>query len=136
VTTPVKALTAAEDSTVLAAERTFLAHERTLLAWLRTAISLMSFGFSIQQFFRVARANAPPDDRLIGPEEFGFLMMLVGLLSLLFAIYQYRLDVAALQKRYIEPMGVKPLPISRTSFAAVLVALLGILGLLSMFLRR
>jgi putative membrane protein len=124
-------------STQLAVDRTFLAHERTLMAWVRTAISLIGFGFSIQQFFRLARANQPPDDRLITPDEFGFLMMVIGLLALALAAIQNRSDLRVLQTRYPEDATGEPLlPRSRARVLAALVALLGIIGLLSMMLHQ
>lgn len=124
-------------STSLAVERTFLAHERTLMAWVRTATSLISFGFSIQQFFRIARANAPIETHLIGPNEFGFLMMAIGLIALAIATVQNRSDLNLLRARYPEPVGDFPLvPRSRARILAALVSLLGILGLLSIMLRQ
>ena len=37
--------------TRLAIDRTRLAHERTLMAWVRTAVSMITFGFTIYEFF-------------------------------------------------------------------------------------
>jgi putative membrane protein len=121
-------------STMLAVERTLLAHERTLLAWIRTAISLISFGFTIQQFFRVARATEPPDGRFLGPQEFGLLMMITGLLALVLAVLQHRFDIRALQSRYPPEAGY-PSILSRARYMAALIAILGIIGLMSMALR-
>jgi putative membrane protein len=126
---------APDASTMLAVERTLVAHERTLLAWTRTAISLITFGFSIQQFFRIARASEPPDGRLIGPQEFGLMMMIVGLLALVLAVLQHRFDLWALQSRYPPEAGYPAIQ-SRAIYMAALIALLGIVALLSMFLRR
>ena len=89
-------------STKLALERTTLAYERTMLAWVRTATSLITFGFSIQQFFRIARAGVPESGRLIGPSEFGEAMIVVGLLSLLLATLDHRSALKALKVRYSE----------------------------------
>lgn len=123
-------------STQLAVERTFLAHERTLMAWVRTAISLIGFGFSIQQFFRVARANLPPDDRLITPTVFGFLMMAIGLVALAIATVQSRSDLKMLADRYPSDAADPLFPRSRARVLAALVALLGIVGLLSLLMRQ
>jgi len=123
-------------NTKLGVERTYLSHERTLMAWTRTSVSLIGFGFSIQQFFRVARPNMPSDG-LIGPNEFGLLMMIVGLVALTLAVLQNRADVRLLDARY-RPWadGEALIPRSRARIFAALVALLGIIGLLSMVLRN
>lgn len=122
-------------NTRLGVERTYLSHERTLMAWIRTSVSLIGFGFSIQQFFRVARANKPPDE-LIGPYEFGFLMMVIGLVALTLAVLQNRADLKLMDARYrLSASGDVLVPRSRARIFAALVALLGIIGLLSMVLH-
>ena len=122
-------------NTRLGVERTYLSHERTLMAWIRTSVSLIGFGFSIQQFFRVARANKPPDE-LIGPYEFGFLMMVIGLVALSLAVLQNRADLKSMDARYrLSADGDVLVPRSRARIFAALVAMLGVLGLLSMVLH-
>lgn len=59
-----------------------------MLSWVRTATALISFGFSIQQFFRITRAVAQ-GDQIVGPDEFGFAMIVVGLLALLLAALKH-----------------------------------------------
>ena len=39
-----------------------------MLALISTATALISFGFSIQQFFRIARAGTPARGQIVGPE--------------------------------------------------------------------
>jgi len=119
-----------EASTQLAIERTYIAHERTLMAWVRTSVSLITFGFSIQQFFRTRGATEV--ERLIGPREVGLVMMIVGLLAIVVAIAQNRWDVQQLQSRYPTQQGYVELPRSRARLIALLVALLGINGLVAM----
>jgi putative membrane protein len=122
-------------NTRLGVERTYLSHERTLMAWIRTSVSLIGFGFSIQQFFRVARASQPPNE-LIGPYEFGFLMMVIGLIALTLAVLQNRADLRLMDERYrLSADGDVLVPRSRARIFAALVALLGIIGLLSMVLH-
>jgi putative membrane protein len=122
-------------TTILSIERTFLAHERTLLAWLRTAVSLITFGFSIQQFFRIQRAAEPPDGRLIGPQEFGLLLMTIGLLALALAVLQHWADIRTLRTRYPSAEGYPAMPPSYARALAGLIACLGIIGLLSMIAK-
>jgi len=57
----------ANHSGKLALDRTRLAYERTMLAWVRTATAPITFGFSIQQFFRIARAGVPESKGFLGP---------------------------------------------------------------------
>ena len=57
-----------------------------MLAWVRTATTLITFGFSIQQFFRIARQVAAASKGLIGPDVFGLTMIIIGLLALLLAV--------------------------------------------------
>ena len=44
-------------STILSVDRTRLAYDRTMLSWIRTATALITFGFSIEQFFRIAKVG-------------------------------------------------------------------------------
>lgn len=70
--------------------RTRMALENTLLAWVRTAASLISFGFTIVQFFQ----RLPPPSRKVllpgGPRDLGLALMLAGVLGLAVATLQYR----------------------------------------------
>jgi putative membrane protein len=109
------------DATLLAVDRTRLAYERTLMAWIRTATSLITFGFSIYKFFQIEDANgASKTGRLIGPREFAFLMIVIGLVSLLMATLEHRRNLRALRAEY---------PGTQRSLATVLAALISILGL-------
>jgi putative membrane protein len=118
----------------LALDRTRLSYDRTMLSWVRTAIALISFDFSIQQFFRIARAGAPGGKPLIGPDEFGIVMILLGLLALLLATLQHRADIAALKTQYPTTAGYQELPRSQAARLAGLIALLG-LALFSTLVR-
>jgi len=101
-----------------------------MMAWVRTSVSLITFGFSIQQFFRTRGVTEA--ERLLGPREVGLMMMIVGLLAIVVAIVQNRSDLQQLQSRYPAQQGFVELPRSRARMLALLVALLGINGLLSM----
>ncbi len=63
----------------LAIDRTRKASERTLMAWIRTSLSMISFGFSIDAFFRAyskvrlgTEADTPTEPTVLG-------LVLVGL---------------------------------------------------------
>lgn len=71
--------------TKLAFERTRKASERTLMAWIRTSLSMISFGFSIDTFFRAyikALSNVEPK-ALEGPTVLGLVLVGLGTLVLI-----------------------------------------------------
>ena len=116
-------------STTLAFDRTLAAYERTTLSWVRTATSLITFGFSIYKFFQIER-GAAPHNRLIGPSEFAFVMVMIGLASLLLATWEYRHNVRLLRAQY------PGRPRSLALVVAALIAVLGILALIAMIFRQ
>jgi len=119
----------------LSFSRTHLASERTMLAWIRTAISLITFGFSIQQFFRT-REGLIQHERLIGPTEVGIAMMVIGLIALLLAMFEHRAALRDWSVQYPRAAGFPPPPRSRAQFLAGLVGVLGMLALFVMLFRR
>lgn len=122
----------ASQSTQLALERTVLAHERTLMAWVRTATAMISFGFTIYKFFDYLRSsnqlNATP--HLFGPRAFAMSMIGVGLIALVLAIIEHRRSLGVLQRSG----AVLRWSLSQTF--AILVAVLGIVGLVLVILRQ
>ena len=78
--------------------RTRLSLERTLMSWVRTAIALISFGFTIVQFFErigtmqgVAPALLPEM-----PRYFGLALIGTGVIALAISIWQYWWSIAYL----------------------------------------
>ena len=69
-------------ATELAFERTTAAYERTMMSWIRTATSLITFGFSIYKFFQIEAPSHKQQNRLIGPREFAFMLVSIGVLVL------------------------------------------------------
>ena len=116
--------------TSLALDRTRLAYDRTMLAWIRTATSLISFGFGVQQFFRIAQPGARQGSSLVGPHEFGLLMIVIGLLTLLLAALENWSALQTLRLEYPALDQYPQIPRSRAAILAALVALLGLLALL------
>jgi len=87
---------------------------------------LIAFGFSVYKFFQIEAALAGSrHDRLIGPKDFGFIMILIGLGSLLMATVQHRLESKALRAEY--PRGRWSLP----EAVAALAFLLGVFALIA-----
>jgi putative membrane protein len=123
-------------ATKLALERTFLSYERTMLSWVRTATSLITFGFSIEQFFRIARQGVTAHQGLIGPHEFGLTTIIIGLLALVLATWNHRSAIQALKTRYRSTEQYPDIPRSRATMLAALIAVLGLLALFSVILRE
>jgi putative membrane protein len=113
----------------LAFERTFLAYERTQIAWVRTALSLISFGFVIAKFFQYLREKQGETATLMSPRAVGLVMITIGLVGLILANWQERRAMKALRARCPE------LPQSISGVMAMLIALLGVLALISALLR-
>ena len=118
----------------LAYERTRGACERTLMAWVRTGTSLITFGFAVYKFFEMEMPSAAPkapliDTSLIGPREFGLILIGIGLLTLLLGTFEHRRDLAALRKEY------PGLPRSGTQLIAALMAAFGALAFVAVVYR-
>lgn len=120
-------------SSKLSLQRTVLSHERTMLAWVRTSTSLITFGFGIQQFFRATRGADYAD--LIGPRTFGLTMIIIGLLALLLAALQHRSAIEALKLSYPEREHYPAIRRSNAWLLGILIALLGLLALVSALFR-
>jgi len=122
----------AEINTRLAIDRTRLAYERTMMAWIRTGTSLISFGFTIYKFFdyQTQRGQLPAVDRLLGPREFGFIMISTGLVALLMSAVQHRHSMNSLRTTYGGPE-----PRSTAAVVGALVAVLGLLALAATLFR-
>lgn len=118
------------DATALAVERTRIAHDRTLMAWVRTSVSLISFGFTIYKFFQYLREGDPAARQPLGPWRFGLAMILLGLVTLVLATFQYRGDLRKLEARY------GPQPGSLVQWVALLVGAVGLFGLSLTWMRR
>ena len=88
-------------STRLALQRTHQANERTLMAWIRTATSLIAFGFTIYKFFQFQiEKGVAPSGRLLGPREYGMLMISIGIIALILATMQHAIDTSRMKKEY------------------------------------
>ena len=122
--------TGPEATTNLAVERTRLGFERTMMAWLRTSTSLISFGFTIQKFFQIENKGNRQYDCLLGPSNLGRLMVLAGLVLLVLATLEHRGELKALKKDY-------PFVPTRSlaSVVAAVIAVLGILAMISVMMR-
>jgi putative membrane protein len=117
-------------ATELAFERTRVAYERTMMSWIRTATSLITFGFSIYKFFQIEAPSHEQQNRLIGPRQFAFMLVSIGLISLVLATFEHRQNIRTLSAQYA---GQKR---SLTVLVAALLSILGILALVAMIFRQ
>lgn len=115
-----------DKTTNLAYDRTWLAYERTMQAWIRTAISLITFGFSIYKLTDIFATQAERA-RILGAEEFGTILVCIGLFTLVVAVVIYRQSIRAVRLEY----GKSPQSLSVV--VAAVIALLGIFALVAMF---
>jgi len=117
-------------STELALARTRAAYERTMMSWIRTATSLITFGFSVYKFFQLEGPINPRQNRFIGPRQFAFILVSIGLFSLVLATVEYRHNIRALGALYAYDHR------SLAVVVAALISLLGVVALLLMVLRQ
>jgi putative membrane protein len=119
---------------------TRMALERTFMAWIRTAVSLISFGFSIVQFFQrlsltdgsAARPLSPGAPRVLGLALIG-----VGILSLAVSSWHYEKGVRYMwQPQFRAIAGISEKPLRTPSFLiAMVLMLIGLFAFLSVFIR-
>ena len=119
-----------DTATELAFDRTRAAHERTMMAWIRTATSLITFGFTIYKFFQIEAPAHEQQNRLIGPRGFAFILVSIGLFSLILATPEHRQNIRTLGARYA---GKKR---SLAVLVGALISILGILALVAIIFRQ
>lgn len=100
------------------------------MAWVRTSTSLISFGFTIYKFFQyLQERQVPPREGILGPRQYGTMMIVIGIVALAFATFQHRRDMKALRAQHPE------VPYSLATILAGLIALLGVLALIAVIFR-
>jgi putative membrane protein len=120
-----------DHSTKLAFNRTWLAEERTLMAWIRTATSLITFGFAIYSFFGIpSGAGHGITKHVLGPRIFAVGLIVMGLISLLLAVFQRRKAMRDMKSVY--PTLER---FSGGEVIAVLIGCLGLFGLIVVLVR-
>ena len=101
-----------------------------MMSWIRTATSLITFGFSVYKFFQLEAPGRQRQNRLIGPREFAFMLVSIGLVSLLLATLEHRQNIRALGAPYAGKQR------SLAVLVAALISILGILALVVMIFRQ
>jgi uncharacterized membrane protein YidH (DUF202 family) len=112
--------------TRLAFNRTRQASERTLMAWIRTSLAMISFGFSIDTFFRAftgAREGAESQP-LQGPAILGLVLTGLGTLVLILGTIDHYLYLKRLGED-LEFLG-KRAPWTYMFFVSIMVIVIGL----------
>ena len=124
----------ARNRTSMAGLRTQLALDRTTLAWIRTTLTMASFGFGMVAFFRSIRQTSPSEETLRlhqGAIQFGASLIILGIVATVLAGASHWLTLRRLRRG--ETPVVTQWPLSIT--VAMLSAVIGLLGLWSLFVR-
>lgn len=97
------------------------------MAWTRTATSLITFGFTLYKFFEFLHSSgqAVQSQHLFGARTFGLIMIGIGVLALVVACIQHRVQMRRLNTYYPDA------PFSLALLVASLIACLGVLGFIS-----
>jgi|SRR5947208_766916 len=88
-----------------------------------TATSLITFGFSVYKFFQFDIKRDSEFSGLVGPREFGLMMITFGLVSLAAGTVQHITSMRRLRAQY---------PAVARSVAALLAGLISILGIVAL----
>ena len=123
---------AKQTTTELARERSRDATERTLMAWIRTSLALIGFGFGIGKVQDYLEMTNPGliQDPIHGARIFGGAFITLGILAVLMAVIQYWLRLRQIKQDVF--VYSAPLPLS--AVVAVLLLLIGLFGLVYLFL--
>ena len=126
--------------TAMSLERTKLSGDRTLMAVIRTSLSLITFGFTIYQFFNAVAvqpfvANGDP------ARNFGLTLILLGIAALSLGIANHYALVRRLRRRrdrllllgFLRDTDIQP--VTMIAVIAVLLLLIGIAAIASIAFR-
>ena len=120
--------------------RTRLALESTYMAWIRTGISLISFGFTIVQFFQRMQSMPTVNGRVMSqamPRDFGLALIGTGVGALVLSSWQYYT-----QRRYLNAPAFANIAADRsgpyqaaTFISAMVIIAIGIAAFVGVSLR-
>lgn len=112
--------------TKLAFDRTKKASERTLMAWIRTSLAMISFGFSIDTFFRafVKAQEGVEIEPLVGPAVLGLVLVGLGTLVLILGTIDHYIYLKR-EGRELEFVG-KRAPWTYMVFVSLMVIVIGL----------
>jgi putative membrane protein len=128
--------------TAMSFERTMMSTDRTLMSAVRTAISLIGFGFTIFQFFHTLNEKFLEGQiPSVAPRRFGGLLIILGIVLLVMALWYNRQESRALvlRRRRLYDEGLIHHPEihkqSATMTIAILTLILGGFALVSIIFR-
>ena len=110
--------------------RTALSSEQTLMSWIRTSLSMVTFGFSIAQFFFFLAGSQDDVDFTAAPNRLGIALISVGTLVLVLAVVEHLLRIRALKSQGLPRDAGSFLPMG----SAVALLAIAITALVSVFL--
>lgn len=100
------------------------------MAWIRTATSLISFGFTIYKFLGYRREQGVTTTTFVfGARGVGMFMIITGLVALTLATLEHHRNMQQLRATYGK------IPRSLAALVGGLIAVLGILSLISVVFR-
>ena len=111
--------------------RTALSSEQTLMSWIRTSLSLITFGFSITQFFYYLEQRKEGIQISAGPRRMGFALVCVGIVVLLAAMIEHVLRLRKMKKQGLPADASSFLPFG----SAVALLVIGIAALVSIIMN-
>ncbi len=118
-----------DSATWRAVEQLRIAYENSVRGWIATSTSLISFGFSVSRFSDILRPRADKTKYLFGMQSFSLALVIIGLASLTLGVIENRNNIRILAAKYSLKRR------SMSVFVAGLVAVLGIVALVSMIAR-
>jgi putative membrane protein len=97
---------------VAALIRTAFSSEQSLMSWIRTSVSLITFGFSITQFFHYLEQQKAGTQLSEDPRRLGLALLCVGVLVLVAAVVEHVRRLYAMRQyglpsiaRFLLPVG-------------------------------
>jgi putative membrane protein len=120
--------------------RTRFALERTYMAWVRTGISLISFGFTIVQFFQRMQGMSTINGRVMSqstPRDFGLALIATGVGALALSSWQYYRGVRYLRSPPFASLAADTTrPHHSAAFiSAMVIMAIGIAAFVAVFFR-
>lgn len=129
---PAEAATPPKDLRLEAAlVRTGFSSEQTLMSWIRTSLSLLTFGFSIAQFFDYLNPSDKGGALALKPQYLGMSLICVGIVVLVLAALEHTWRIRMMKRRGLPEKALSILPIC----SALALLLIGIIALMSIALR-